>query len=562
MNKAEALNNADILISKMEENKREIKTFLKRTETFLKEFSAAVLDFDDRTSVPEKHRDRLLHKIEKGYNSGYLTEDQYKQNKESIKIACSFNPVDINKFHEIKDLTKDYLHARRRQAEKDENILNRLKSELRSTKSGIRAMSKTEAAYKSSKALSSVVAAVRKFSSTNEDGSPNAVMIVSGVGDIANAIATFLPPPATIITGVFSSVLDIFGAGGPTVKDVVYKEFKKMKKFTKEEFTKQKKFIRSQFENQKKFIREQTKQIITSIENNNKKTNEYIQNVLNFLKDDQINHMLKYAYSLMNAIDYKKVFIDTYEDKKINDQSLAAINNIINRVLDDTADLKNIELEFENICLSRMKVDHTIYENRICTNVLYTFLYANMHIDIALNRIVTMFYRSQKLKDVSLGYIEVGKKRKEELKTWIRKIFLDLKITCPLFITQNKFWDDETKMQKVLEFIQHEDPRIREYIDTITPENCVDITNKNYEEFCGCPEEKFISSECDLTKQCTCSSKYYTGENCDTCIPYYKGENCQETVKGDIPELYGLKKYSFSQSIMVNFSLVVYGRVH
>ena len=537
MNKAEALNNADILISKMEENKREIKTFLKRTETFLKEFSAAVLDFDDRTSVPEKHRDRLLHKIEKGYNSGYLTEDQYKQSKDSIKIACSFNPVDINKFHEIKDLTKDYLHARRRQAEKDENILNRLKSELKSTKSGIRAMSKTEAVYKSSKALSSVVAAVRKFSSTNEDGSPNAVMIVSGVGDIANAIATFLPPPATIITGVFSSVLDVFGAGGPTVKDVVYKEFKKMKKFTKEEFTKQKKFINNQFENQKKFIRQQTKQIITSIENSNKKTNEYIQNVLSFLKDDQINHMLEYAYSLLNTIDNKKVFMDAYKDKSINDQSLAAIHNII-RVLDDTADLKKIELEFENICLERMKVNQTIYENRICTNVLYTFLYANMHIDIAMNRVLTMFHRSEKYKDVSLGYIEVGKKRNNELKTWIRNMFFNTKIACPLFITNKNYWDDETKMLMVLEFIQHIDPSTREYLDNITPEKCVDITKENLEEFCGCPEVRFNSAECDVTKQCTCSSKYYTGENCDTCIPYYKGENCQETVKGEIPELF------------------------
>ena len=68
----------------MEENEATIKTIMKRTEKFLKKLGKDVVEFDDRTSTPEKHRDRLLHKIEKGYKSGYLTEGQYKQMEKGI----------------------------------------------------------------------------------------------------------------------------------------------------------------------------------------------------------------------------------------------------------------------------------------------------------------------------------------------------------------------------------------------------------------------------------------------------------------------------------------------
>merc|ERR1712079_405865 len=126
-------------------------------------------------------------------------------------------------------------------------------------------MSKTDLVLKSTSAVSTVLGAVDKFGATNEDGSPDALKIVSGVADIGNAIATFLPPPYSVVTGVVSSFLSMFGAGGPSTEQVVKEEFQKMKKFAAKLFAEQRKFIEEQtkfiaakLEEQKRFIAEQT----------------------------------------------------------------------------------------------------------------------------------------------------------------------------------------------------------------------------------------------------------------------------------------------------------------
>ena len=88
----------------------------------------------------------------------------------------------------------------------------------------MKSMSKTEKVSKSASAAGALLGAIGKFGAKNDDGSPDALKILSGVADISNAIASFLPPPASVITGTVSSLLNIFGAGGPSTEEVVKEE--------------------------------------------------------------------------------------------------------------------------------------------------------------------------------------------------------------------------------------------------------------------------------------------------------------------------------------------------
>ena len=95
-----------------------------------------------------------------------------------------------------------------------------------------------------------------KFHSFHQNG--DAKLIVSGVLDVANALATFLPPPASAVTGALSGILGIFGVGGgPSTEDVIREEFQKMKDFTSRQFEKQTKVIAGEFADQKKFIKQE-----------------------------------------------------------------------------------------------------------------------------------------------------------------------------------------------------------------------------------------------------------------------------------------------------------------
>lgn len=65
--------------------------------------------------------------------------------------------------------------------------------------------------------------------------------IASGVVDLADAIAQFLPPPASVVTGTISGLLGIFTGEGakPTTEDVIQKGFEEQKAFISEQFSRQ-----------------------------------------------------------------------------------------------------------------------------------------------------------------------------------------------------------------------------------------------------------------------------------------------------------------------------------
>ena len=97
---------------------------------------------------------------------------------------------------------------------------------------------------------------------------------ISGVLDIASAVTSVLPGPASIVVGAMSGILGIFmpGAEGPGNQDVI----DEISNTVNQGFKEQKEFIKGQFEEQKKFIRNQFRIAITKITDEMEETRQFI----------------------------------------------------------------------------------------------------------------------------------------------------------------------------------------------------------------------------------------------------------------------------------------------
>ena len=86
-------------------------------------FAKFATDWNLNTFVPEVHRDRLLDKIENAHEAGYLTNDQSNEMKTQVINAAGFDPTVVPSIHDIAASTKQELAMRRRQADKNKNLV-------------------------------------------------------------------------------------------------------------------------------------------------------------------------------------------------------------------------------------------------------------------------------------------------------------------------------------------------------------------------------------------------------------------------------------------------------
>ena len=93
-------------------------------------------------------------------------------------------------------------------------------------KKQFKTMTAVEGLEKGLGALTSIVGAVDKFQKA--DGDPK--QIISGVLDIANALAAFVPPPASLITGTVSGIFGLFMPKKPTTNQLIQDGFDDLKK--------------------------------------------------------------------------------------------------------------------------------------------------------------------------------------------------------------------------------------------------------------------------------------------------------------------------------------------
>ena len=509
---------------------------LEKVDKVLEEIEKKAVAFNGATFDSEDHKISLVASIDSAKEAGYLNDDQHKLMKQQVENAVDFDPTVAPTIKEIRSSTKQELHTRRRIALNKEGKWTLIKGELKAWAMGITSMSKTEGVAKSAAAAGHVLSAIAKFKAKKDDGSPDTLEIVSGIADIANGIAEFLPPPASVVTETVSSILNIFGAGSPSTEEIIKEEFQKMKQFTAELFNKQNKFLHSKFEEQSDLIREQTGKIISEMswemdqhtENIlaqiNQQTGEiesFFDDLINFYKNGKMKEVLDSSKELHTKLNEDLDFLEPLKLEKITKDTAEHLDNRIQRISEDTIKFERIKNDFENICLNTKLMQLPIYtmnENRMCTNILYNFLAINMKRETIFSDLITKLYQSIEKRQVISGYLNIASERKKRIKMWLQsKITSNLPLVCPLFVTDIGNWDSYIYKQITKNFIKKVDQSLADEIDLLTIEKCKDEVQKSVLEHCGCNERKSASIYCDVSTKRKCK-----------CKEQFKGDKCQD----------------------------------
>ena len=108
-------------------------------------------------------------------------------------------------------------------------------------------MTKVDALSKGSEAVGYLASAVQTF--VESDGDTKAIL--SGTLDLVNALAIFLPPPASSITGMISGIANMFlGGGSEDTASIIQDEFAKQTKLILDQFEKMKAYFENALDQQ------------------------------------------------------------------------------------------------------------------------------------------------------------------------------------------------------------------------------------------------------------------------------------------------------------------------
>ena len=108
-------------------------------------------------------------------------------------------------------------------------------------------MTSVVALSKGSEAVGHLTSAIQKFVEAKGD----AKKIVGGCLDLVNTLSMFLPPPASELTQLISSIANIFLGGGSTdTATIIHDEFAKQTEIILDQFEKMKDFITTELDQQ------------------------------------------------------------------------------------------------------------------------------------------------------------------------------------------------------------------------------------------------------------------------------------------------------------------------
>ena len=437
-----------------EEEQSQLKKNLKIVEdTFkvIEKIGTLASKLADKPMNPGKVKEDLQSQMKMALDKGYIDKSRYDEMKSKVDGTSRYDPGSVK---EVAEKTKYNLSAKKSEIKKiqNENANKRikLKNYWKKMKSGIKGLSTSEKIDKSFTAISHVGTAIGKFmgaSNSSLTGSQRALTITSGILDITNAISTFLPPPASLITSTVSGILNMFGlggGGGPSnekVIDEVKKGFEEQKNFIQEEFQKQKEFIEKKFMEQAGLIKDEF------AKNQRIEFEEFVQD------------MNIFASSLLEEISERFTFIQGFGSVDLNDNEAGKINDIVD-ILDNTQEVARIRLFIKQKCLPELiRCDN--HDMKVpCLLMIYTLVTIEKQRDITLLTIINIL-QSTNFRNLNAGYLRVQAKRKEINKKWLRDVLLDQRVGC---IITNQWlsnsWKPQSAQDEVLDFMSYIDPSL------------------------------------------------------------------------------------------------------
>ena len=243
-------------------------------------------------------------------------------------------------------------------------------------------------------AAGNIASAVGKFSSGD------AMQIASGVLDVANAVAQFLPPPASIVTGVASGIFGMFmpGAGGPEAEEQKIDVVGEME----EMFKKQNQVIAEEFKKQKKFILEQFEKAVGDIK-------EY--SSIKHLKDAKTS-----SIAILDYIEEKQAYLFKIDAFNMTENELTRITSDL-QFMDNTKDISVIRNVFLEDCvgpegpITTKQIQYASEPVNICLIIFYNYLTVEKYRKELMERFLALRNMVPDHNGVTAAYWEVAKAR-------------------------------------------------------------------------------------------------------------------------------------------------------
>ena len=383
----------------------------------LEDFQSQVIDFI------EASEDGLTRKQKESLELENL--------KEKIKNTPT-TTTNTSPITKIKNIVKTgFLKEKGRQEDLKDKISEKkaqVKKKIIKLKHQIKAVGTSENIAKASKAVGGVLTAVGKFSTAEKpDGSIDEMKVISGVLDIVDGLAAFAPSPASAVTGVVTSIFNMFnGGGGPTVQQVIQDEFKKQKKFIEEEFNKQEKFM---------------KELMTETE---------------------LESIKAKALGVMDAILSRYEFIAAYEGigTCLKDEAIAEITARVEYFMDQS-DAFAVKHTFDTICPSVLADEKELKSQKVCGFLLYTYLVIEEKRREMLTVMTSMLSVTEEFDELNFGYFNVQDHQDKALKRWSSNILNVTKTYCGLFIYhKDEIWQ-ESQFEKMQNMIDKMVPEVK-----------------------------------------------------------------------------------------------------
>lgn len=306
-------------------------------------------------------------------------------------------------------------------------------------------MSSTEVLSKSSEAIGFITSAVSKFLSVDYSNmtSDDTVTIISGCLDICSCIATFLPPPASIITESLSNLVNIFlpGTSVPSNTDVINTLDTK--------FAEQENFIRNAFNEQKSYIA----RMFDALEGYNE----------DLFNKEFLREMKTDGLALLEMIQEKYDYILPHANSELTvDQALDLDQH--GDVLGSTYEAARIKYAFSDRCpevfdADKIPSDTDVKTRQLCSLLLETHLEIEKFRDITLAQLIVILDKTE-LKTLNEGYLLAMLDRKEKVKTFIETYIIQGNdLFCHLFMPSdfliNDPWYTTESRENVEDYLNH-----------------------------------------------------------------------------------------------------------
>ena len=448
-----AENAKKVLLETLEKDEKDLPEILTVGTEIFTELSTLVSDYHETMADPKKQKDRIHNHMKELKDKNYISGEKFKEMELELE-----NTDDFESLKELTDKNKEeWTKEIDEKIKRTKSYKEKAKHQFNKVKYGIKGMHTSEKLSKAANGLESVLSGIEKFQKFDSSASTgeNVLNVASGVLDFASAVAEFIPPPASIVTGVLSNVVSFFSGGTPSTEDVIKQEAEKTREFIADVVDQQTVILVDTIEAQGNMTRNAIKDlgivIAEDFSDMNLKLNEVeeaLKNVGTNLSGKLRAHMMELQLLLTeSALDDSKTELKEIsslsggmikELKKqisfmnVNQEELSAeqaqlINEEVHLFDGDIANIQIIQTHFEGKCLDKNqlgKADHNSPLKKMCLILFKNYIELETIHLLVISKKINLLSKYDTFDVLSKGYIKVKEELLKDFQNWFRKNIL------------------------------------------------------------------------------------------------------------------------------------------